>query len=77
MDDCKVCVVGQDSDTHTDRDSIPEAWLNLRRWDLPAHTCDTPARGVDNGLGGLQEKYRKIVTCAAREIYVKAFESIQ
>lgn len=56
MDDCKVCVVVQDLDTHTERDSIPEAWLNLRRWDLPAHTWDTPARGVANGLGGLQER---------------------
>lgn len=56
MDDCKVCVVQEDSDTHTDRDSIPEAWLNLRRWDLPAHTCDTPARGVANGFGGLRRK---------------------
>lgn len=56
MDDCKVCVVQEDSDTHTDRDSIPEAWLNLRRWDLPAHTCDTPARGEANGFGGLKRK---------------------
>jgi len=56
MDDCKVCEEQEDSDTHTDRDSIPEAWLNLRRWDLPTHTCDTPARGVVNGLGGLKEK---------------------
>lgn len=56
MDDCKVCVVGQGSDTHTDSDNISESWLNLRRWDLPAHTCDTPARGEANGLGGLKEK---------------------
>lgn len=54
MVDCKVCEVQEDSDTHTDRDSIPEAWLNLRRWDLPTHTCDTPARGVANGFGGLK-----------------------